>query len=232
MASTKKSGAKPASDRVRVRRRSPRANYETATVHSILDQALICHLGFTVDDQPYVLPTIHVRIEDTLYLHGQNTNRMFNTAASGAPLCVEATIVDSMVLGRSWFHNSLNYRSVVALGTAREVDDPDEKLRAIETMVRRFVPPERLEHLREIADYELKQTIVIAFPLDECSAKIRSGAIVDEERDLSNPVWSGEFPLQVVVADPVADEYVPASTPLPEYAASWASRLGSTGFTH
>jgi nitroimidazol reductase NimA-like FMN-containing flavoprotein (pyridoxamine 5'-phosphate oxidase superfamily) len=225
----RRNGPAPASERVRVRRRSDRADYDRATVYSILDQALVCHVGFTVDEQPYVTPTIHVREGDTLYLHGHSKNRMLKVVGSGAPVCIEATLVDAMVFGRSRFMNALNYRSVVALGRARLVEDEAERWHAVQLVVSRMLPAERVPLVRDLADYEVKQTAVVAFPLDECSAKIRSGPGVDEERDLANDVWAGEIPLRMVGDTPVGDEHVREGTDVPEHVTSWAERWGARG---
>jgi uncharacterized protein len=212
------------SQRVRVRRKPDRADYDQAIVHSILDQALICHVAFVADDQPYVIPTIHIREGDLLYLHGHKKNRMLNAMGSGIPVCVEATIIDAMMFGRSRFMNALNYRSVVALGSARLVEDEDERAHAAQLVIERMIPAERIPLVRELADYELKQTTFIAFPLDECSAKIRSGPGLDEERDLANEIWAGELPLRMVGDVPVPEEHVKPGTAVPEHVTSWPGR--------
>jgi uncharacterized protein len=215
---------KPASDRVRVRRKPSRADYDQATVYSILDQALICHVGFVEDGQPYIIPTIHIREGDVLYLHGHGNNRTLKTMGSGAPVCVEATIIDAMMFGRSCFMNALNYRSVVALGRARTVEDEEERAHVAQLVIERMIPAERIAQVRELADYELKQTRFVAFPLDECSAKIRSGAGADEERDLANEIWAGELPLRMVGDVPVPEEHVKPGTPVPAHVTSWPGR--------
>ena len=221
----RKSGAaKPVSDRVRVRRKADRADYDQATVYSILDRALICHVGFLVEDQPYVIPTIHIREGNVLYLHGHKKNRALNTMGTGVPVCVEATIIDAMMFGRSCFMNALNYSSVVALGHARLVEDEEERWKVARLVVERMLPEQRIPHLRELADYEVKQTTFIAFPLDECSAKIRKGPGLDEERDLANEIWAGELPLRMVGDVPVPEEHVKPGTSVPEHVTSWPDR--------
>jgi uncharacterized protein len=223
----KSGAAKPTSDRVRVRRKPDRGNYDQATVYSILDQALICHVGFVDEGQPYVIPTIHIRQGDVLYLHGHRKNRMLKVMAAGALVCIEATIVDSMMFGRSRFMNALNYRSVVALGQARLVEDEEERWHVARLVVERMVPEERIPLVRDLADYEVKQTGFVAFPLDECSAKIRSGSGTDEEKDLANGIWAGELPLRMVGDVPVADRFVKPGTSVPPYVTAWPDRWGS-----
>lgn len=188
-------------------------------MHGILDAALICHVAFVGDGQPYGLPTIHARRDETLYLHGSNGSRMLRVAAAGEPLCVTATMLDGIVLARSAFHHSLNYRSAVVLGTARPVDDRDEKRLALNTVVEHIMPG-RTGEARGPTAKELRATTVVAIPLQEASAKIRSGPPVDDDEDLSLPVWAGVLPLRLEPGAAVPD------TPgirAPGYVTDWHS---------
>lgn len=216
----------PASQRVRVRRRPARASYDLDLVHEVLDESLMCHVGFVVDDQPYVLPTLHVRLGDTLLIHGSRRNRMFNLIADGAPVCIEATILDSLAMGRSVLQNSVNYRSVVVLGKGQAVEDPEAKLERMLALVEKFIPG-RLPGLRPLTDAELNSTLLVSIPLAECSVKVRTGDGSDSVEDRALPVWAGELPLRVTPGEPIPDEHVPAGTAVPEYLRSWGQ--GRTG---
>ena len=187
-----------------VRRLPERARYDRATVDAILDEGLVCHVGFVVDGQPYVIPTIHARMGDHLVIHGSAAARMLRTLAGGVPLCVTVTLVDGLVLARSAFHHSLNYRSVVVLGRATEVADPEEKRRALDAIVEHVVPG-RLAHVRPPKESELRQTRVLSLPLSEASAKVRTGPPKDDEEDYALPVWAGELPLRLQTLAPVPD---------------------------
>jgi uncharacterized protein len=215
---TAKSG--PASPRVRVRRRPGRASYDLDVVRQILDESLMCHVGFVVDGQPYVLPTLHVRVGDSLLIHGSRRNRMFNLIAKGAPVCVEATVLDGLAMGRSVLQNSVNYRSVVVLGNGTAVEDPEAKLERMLALVEKFIP-DRLPDLRPLTDAELASTLLVSIPLDEYSVKIRTGDGSDTAADRALPVWAGELPLRVVPGEPVPDRHVPTGTAVPEYLRSW-----------
>ncbi len=187
-----------------VRRLAARGSYDRATIYAILDQALICHVGFVVDGRPLVIPTIHTRIGDTLYFHGSAASRMLRSLRGGVDACVTVTILDGLVLARSAFHHSMNYRSAVVLGKGREVTDRDEKLRALNALVEHVVPG-RTAIARPPNGAELKQTLVIALPLAEASAKIRTGPPVDEEADYALDVWAGVVPVALVKGEPVRD---------------------------
>src|SRR6185369_3967279 len=169
-------------DRTTVRRLGTRGNYDRATVDAIIDEALICHVGFVVDGSPVVIPTIHTRIGDTLYFHGSGASRMLRSLRDGVDACVTVTILDGLVMARSAFHHSMNYRSVVVLGKGREVADREEKLRALDALVEHVVPG-RAAVVRAPNEMEIKQTLVIALPLAEASAKVRTGPPVDDEAD-------------------------------------------------
>ncbi len=201
-------------ERTRIRRAPKRAVDDRDVVHAILDEAPICHLGFTdAEGQPYVIPTLHARRGDELLLHGSSASRAFRTGASGAPVCVTVTIVDGMVLARSAFHHSMNYRSVVVLGTARPIED---KLGALETFTEKLVPG-RWPAVRPPSRQELKGTMVLSLPLDECSAKVRSGGPVDEPEDYALDVWAGVVPLALTAAAPIPDSDGPVPAHVQTY---------------
>jgi len=201
--------------RTRLRRRPARAAYDRATVYAILDEALICHVGFSVDAQPYVIPTIHARVGDQLYMHGAAASRMMRALGEGIPACVTVTLLDSLVLARSAFHHSMNYRSVVVLGTATTVTDHAERLAALEAIVEHVVP-RRWREVRPPNAKELRATAVLRLPLREVSAKVRTGPPIDDADDLALDVWAGVLPLRTVVGPPVADPLLAAGITLPD----------------
>jgi uncharacterized protein len=184
------------SARTTVKRHPERGVYDRTTIDAILDEALICHVGFVADGQPYVIPTIHARDGDTLYLHGSPGSRMLRTLKEGIDLCVTATLLDGLVLARAVYNHSMNYRSVVVLGRAREVTERTEKLHAMECVVEHVVPG-RWSEARQPNDGEIDGTTILALPLDEASAKIRSGPPKDFDEDLDLPVWTGVIPLDL-----------------------------------
>lgn len=192
------------SERTRVRRAPARAAYERETIDAILDEGLVAHLGFAVDGQPYVIPTLHARVGDTVYIHGSAASRMIRTLTAGAPACLTVTLIDGMVLARSAFHHSMNYRSVVVIGDARAVSDPQELMTALEGFTEKLVPG-RWDEVRGPNAKELKATRVLAMSLDEASAKARSGPPVDDDEDHELDVWAGVIPLHLAAHEPVAD---------------------------
>jgi nitroimidazol reductase NimA-like FMN-containing flavoprotein (pyridoxamine 5'-phosphate oxidase superfamily) len=192
------------SARTRVQRRPGRGAYDRDTISAILDEGLVCHIGFVVDGQPYVIPTTYVRIGDQLFVHGAAGNRMLNVLAGGVDVCVTITLLDGLVLARSAFKHSMNYRSVVVLGRAHAVTDFAEKRRILAALVE-HVMPGRSRDAREPNDSELSAVLVLALPLAEASAKIRSGPPVDDESDYSLPCWAGELPLRIQSLVPVPD---------------------------
>lgn len=190
-------------DRTRVRRLAERGRYDRATIHEVLDEAYIAHVGFVVDAEPRVLPMTYGRIGDVLYLHGAAGNAMLR-ASSGAEVCVTVTLLDGLVLARSAFHHSMNHRSVVLLGTATKVDDDAEKRRALDAVVE-HVAPGRSLMARPTSDAELRKTLVLRLPIEEGSAKVRTGGPVDEPEDMDLPVWAGVVPLRLVAGAPVQE---------------------------
>ncbi len=213
-------GAFRTTKRTRVRRKPARGSYERSDVFGILDQALICHAAFVVDGQPYAMPTIHARRGETLYLHGSNGSRMLRAAGAGEPLCVTATIVDGIVLARSGFHHSLNYRSAVVLGAGRLVSDPDQKRLALESVVEHIMPG-RTADARGPSAKELRATTLVAISLEEASAKVRTGPPVDDDEDLSLPVWAGVLPLALKPGAPIRAPELAEDVPVPGYVTRW-----------
>lgn len=190
--------------RTQVKRLPKRATYDKAQVHAILDEGFICHVGFVVDGQPYVIPTGYARSGDQLYIHGSAASRMLRALGEGAPVCVTVTLVDGLVLARSAFHHSMNYRSVVVLGQARVVSDPDEKMAALGHFTNHIVPG-RWDEVRQPYEQEMKSTTVLALPLDEVSAKVRTGGPIDDEEDYKLPVWAGVVPIRQQFDEPQPD---------------------------
>jgi uncharacterized protein len=200
------------SERTRIHRLPQRGSYDFETICAILDEALICHAGFVVDGRPVVIPTIHTRVGEHLYFHGSPAAGMLRNLRQGAEACVNVTIVDGLVLARSAFHHSMNYRSVVVFGNAEEVVDREEKLRALEALVE-HVCRGRSADARRPNEKELKQTIVLRLPIREASAKIRSGPPADDAEDYALPVWAGVLPLTVAPGVPLPDN----SAAVPDY---------------
>jgi nitroimidazol reductase NimA-like FMN-containing flavoprotein (pyridoxamine 5'-phosphate oxidase superfamily) len=200
-------------DRTKVRRLADRGRYDRATIHEVLDEAYIAHVGFVVDGEPRVLPMTYGRIDDVLYLHGAAGNAMLR-ASSGAEVCVTVTLLDGLVLARSAFHHSMNHRSVVLLGTATKVDDDAEKRRALDAVVEHVLPG-RSQAARPSNDVELRKTLVLRLPIEEGSAKVRTGGPVDEPEDMDLAVWAGVVPLRLVADAPVQDpaQRLPGLTP-------------------
>ncbi len=201
-------------ERTRVRRRSSRGSYDPAVVHAILDEALVCHVGFALEGQPYVMPTIHARVGDRLYFHGAVANRTLGALRDGLPACITATLVDGIVLARSAMHHSLNYRSVVVLGIASPVSDRDEARAALKALVER-VRPGRAAHCRPPNEDELSVTSILAMTIEEASAKIRTGPPVDDAADYSLPYWAGVIPLRMVEGAPEPDPVLAPDIALP-----------------
>ena len=205
------------SKRSRVRRHPERGLYEREAIDAILDEALHCHVGFVVDAQPFVIPTIHVRVGNLLYLHGSPASRMLRELGTGVDVCVTVTLVDGVVLARSVYNHSLNYRSAVVLGRARMVEDRAEKLNALEAVVE-HVCPGRTREARGPKDEELAATTVLALAINEASAKARTGPPKDFDADVDLPIWAGVIPLRLTAGPPETEERVPAGVAVPAYA--------------
>jgi uncharacterized protein len=209
--------------RTRVVRESDRGVYDRDAVYSLLDEGFICHVGFSVDGQPFVIPTAYGRSGDHLYIHGSAASRMLRNLDSGIAVCVTVTLLDGLVLARSIFNHSMNYRSVVILGTATAVLDPEEKLAALRTLSEHILPG-RWAESRPPNEKELKATLALRLPIEEYSAKVRQGPPVDDADDYSFRTWAGVIPLPVVPGAPVRDERCDASIPVPGYASAYSRR--------
>jgi uncharacterized protein len=207
--------------RTRVVREPQRAVYDRDAVNQILDEGLICHVGFVADGQPYVIPTSYGRDGNSLYIHGSVASRMLRRLEQGVPVCVTVTLVDGLVLARSVFNHSMNYRSVVILGTATLVDDPAEKIDALRALSEHILP-HRWDDARQPNEKELKATSVLRIPIEEFSAKVRMGPPVDDEDDYSFPTWAGVIPLELKPGAPIPDERCQRG--LPEYLKSYSRR--------
>ncbi|HEX8100230.1 MAG TPA: GNAT family N-acetyltransferase [Actinomycetota bacterium] len=205
-------------DALRLHRLPERGRYDRETIDTILDDALICHVGFLSNDQPFVIPTIHARHGDVVYVHGSQASRMLRTLGQGIKVCLTATVVDGLVLARSVFEHSMNYRSVVVLGVAREVEG-DEKVTALRAVAEHILPG-RWDDVRQPNEKELRATSVLRLSLDRASAKVRTGGPKDKEEDLGLPVWAGQVPLRVVALEPLPDE-ITGAMDLPGYISAW-----------
>jgi len=211
--------------RTTLRRLPARGHFERATIDAILDEALVCHVGFVTDGQPFVIPTIHARVDGHLYVHGSAASRMLKTLQGEVPVCVTATLLDGLVLARSAFHHSMNYRSVVVLGAARLVADDKEKWDALHAIVE-HVAPGRWAEVREPSAKEMAGTLVLRLPIDEASAKVRTGPPLDDEEDYALDCWAGVLPLRLVPGAPVPDPRLPAGRAVSPAVAAYARRGG------
>ena len=206
----------PITKRTKLKRLPKRGHFERETINGILDEAFICHIGFVVDEQPYVIPTTLARVGNDLYVHGSAASRMLRNLSEGANVCVTVTLVDGLVLARSAFHHSINYRSVVVLGNAVLVTDDQEKIKALEAITEQIVPG-RWTDVRWPTELELKATSVLRLPIDEVSAKIRSGGPIDDEEDYDIQVWAGVLPLSISPGAPIDDERLLEGLTPPDY---------------
>ncbi len=206
-----------ASDRTRVVREPQRAVYDREIIYKILDEGFVCHLGFTADEQTFVIPTMYARVGDAVYFHGSAASRMLRGASTGLNVCVTVTLADGLVLARSVFNHSMNYRSVVALGNAAVVDEPGEKLQALRAFTEKILPG-RWNDARQPNEKELKATSILRLPLTEVSAKVRFGGVEDDAEDYALQVWAGVVPLRLVADTPIRDQRCDASLATPAYA--------------
>jgi uncharacterized protein len=200
----------------RIKRFPQRGHYDQETIYHILDEALICHVGFADKGQPFVIPINFARVEDQVVLHGAIASRLLKHVEGGHPICVEATIVDGLVLARSIFHHSVNYRSVVLFGKGRLVEDEQEKLTALKAITEHLIPG-RWQDARRPNPKELNATRVVSIKINQASAKVRMGPPIDEQEDYILPVWAGVLPLQELPLSPIRDELQSKDVPLPEY---------------
>jgi len=213
---------KAISERTRVVREPQRAVYDREVINAILDEGLVCHVGFTADGQTYVIPTMYARVGDAIYFHGSAASRMLRGLASGLNVCVTVTLADGLVLARSVFNHSMNYRSVVALGNAALVDEPGEKLAALRAFTEKILPG-RWNDARQPYQRELQATSILRLPLHEVSAKVRAGGVEDDAEDYALKVWAGIVPLRLVADSPVRDERCDAAIPAPVYGRKFPS---------
>src|SRR5579863_531370 len=207
--------------RTRLAREAHRAVYDRETVYRILDEGFLCHVGFLADGEPFVIPTSYGRKDASLYIHGSAASRMLRQMKDGVPVCVTVTLLDGLVLARSIFNHSMNYRSVVVLGKAVLVEDPEEKLGALRVLSEHILPG-RWDDSRQPNERELKQTSVLRVPIEEFSAKVRVGPPVDDEEDYSFPTWAGVIPLEIKPGTPIRDERLEAGREVPSYVRSYS----------
>ena len=205
--------------RTTLKRLPDRGHHDFETIASILDEGLVCHLGFVTDGQPFVVPTSYGRDDRTLYIHGSSASRMLRTLAQGVPMCLTVTLIDGLVFARSVFHNSANYRSVVVLGTAEEATG-DEKLHGLHVITEHLTPG-RWAEARQPAAQELKASTVLKLPIDEASAKVRTGGPKEDPADLPSALWAGVLPFATTVQPAIADPDVPPGTNVPAYVAAY-----------
>jgi uncharacterized protein len=206
--------------RTRVVREADRAVYDREAVYRILDEGFLCHAGFVVDGQPFVIPTSYGRKDASLYIHGSAASRMLRQLKDGVPVCITVTLLEGLVLARSIFNHSMNYRSVVVLGKATLVDDPGEKLDALRILSEHILPG-RWADSRQPNERELKATSVLRVPIEEFSAKVRQGSAIDDEEDYSFPTWAGVVPLEMVAGKPIDDARLLPGKEAPEYARNY-----------
>jgi len=210
--------------RTTLKRLPKRGSHEREVIDQILDEGFICHVGFAVDGQPFVIPTGYARVKDQLVVHGSQASRMLRAVGQGIDVCVTVTLIDGLVLARSAFHHSMNYRSVMVFGRAKVIEDREEKLQALFALSEHMIPG-RWPDVREPSEEELRQTTVLTLPIEEGSAKIRTGPPLDDEEDYSLDVWAGVVPLKVVAETPISDPRLPENTPIPDYAARYSRSL-------
>ena len=215
-----------AAKRTTVKRMPKRGHYDRETIDAILDEALVCHIGFEAEGQPYVIPSLHARVGDVLYLHGSSASRMLRRLGEGVPCCVTVTLIDGVVLARAVFDQSVNYRSVVVLGTARPVEDPDEKLAALEALTEQLVPG-RWADTKPPTRQQLKATSILALPIDEASAKIRNGPPGNDPADAEEwaATWTGVLPIRQAVGEPIPAPDLPPGVPVPDPIARYGERF-------
>jgi uncharacterized protein len=210
----------PQTERTTLKRLPKRGVYDRKLVYGILDEGFICHVGFVVEGRPFVIPTGYARVDDQLFIHGSQASRMLRTLADGIEVCVTVTLLDGLVLARSAFHHSMNYRSVVVFGRASVVEESEMKLAALIAFSEHVIPG-RWNEVREPTDQELKATTVLSLPLAEVSAKVRTGPPLDDEEDYALPVWAGVVPLQLVAGRPISDPRLPDNIQAPSYAVNY-----------
>ena len=215
----------PQTSRTTLKRLPKRGSHERETINQILDEGFICHVGFAIDGQPLVIPTGYARVDDKLLIHGSQASRMLRALKTGIDVCVTVTLIDGLVLARSAFHHSMNYRSAVIFGRATLIEDREAKLAALFALSEHIIPG-RWKEAREPNEAELLQTTVLSLPIEEASAKIRTGPPLDDEEDYAMDVWAGVLPTRLRTEDPIADPRLPADIEIPDYVTGYA-RKGS-----
>jgi nitroimidazol reductase NimA-like FMN-containing flavoprotein (pyridoxamine 5'-phosphate oxidase superfamily) len=209
--------------RTTLKRLPKRGSHERDVINQILDEGFICHVGFVIDGQPFVIPTGYARVDNELIIHGSQASRMLRAVGKGIEVCMTVTLIDGLVLARSAFHHSMNYRSVVVFGRAGIIDDPKEKVAALFALSEHMIPG-RWKDVREPNESELQKTTVLSLPISEASAKIRTGPPLDDEEDYELPVWAGVVPLRLTAAEPIDDPRLVSETNIPGYAANYQRR--------
>jgi len=207
----------PQTARTTLKRLPYRGSYDRELIDQILDEGFVCHVGFVVDGQPFVIPTGYARVGGKLFIHGSQASRMLRTLGKGIDVCLTVTLIDGLVLARSAFHHSMNYRSVVVFGRAMTVADPEEKIVALRALSEHMIPG-RWDDVREPNEREVQLTTVLSLSLNEASAKVRTGPPLDDEEDYELPIWAGVIPLQMVADGPIADTRLPINIDAPRYA--------------
>ena len=210
----------PQTARTTLKRLPKRGSFDRDVINAILDEGFICHVGFVSDDKPFVIPTGYARVDDRLIIHGSQASRMLRSLGQGIDVCVTVTLIDGLVLARSAFHHSMNYRSVVIFGRAGVIEDPEEKVAALLTLSEHMIRG-RWDDVRQPNEQELQLTTVLSLPIDEASAKIRTGPPLDDEEDYDLPIWAGVIPLRLVADDPIADSRLPADISTPHYVTAY-----------
>jgi nitroimidazol reductase NimA-like FMN-containing flavoprotein (pyridoxamine 5'-phosphate oxidase superfamily) len=210
----------PPTPRTTLKRLAKRGSHERETINQILDEGFICHVGFAIEGQPYVIPTGYARIDDKLIIHGSQASRMLRALKTGIDMCVTVTLIDGLVLARSAFHHSMNYRSVVIFGRATLIEEREEKLAALFALSEHMIPG-RWQEAREPTEAELQQTTVLSLPIEEASAKIRTGPPLDDEEDYAMNIWAGVLPVQPTTGEPIADPRLPPNIEVPNYVVSY-----------
>jgi nitroimidazol reductase NimA-like FMN-containing flavoprotein (pyridoxamine 5'-phosphate oxidase superfamily) len=210
----------PQTPRTTLKRLPKRGSHERETINQILDEGFICHVGFASEGQPFVIPTGYARLGDNLIIHGSQASRMLRALKTGLDVCVTVTLIDGLVLARSAFHHSMNYRSVVIFGRASLIEEREAKLAALFALSEQMIPG-RWKEVREPTEAELQQTTVLSLPIDEASAKIRTGPPLDDEADYAMNVWAGVLPMQLTTVAPIADPRLPANIKVPDYVGSY-----------
>jgi len=206
----------PQTERTTLKRLPKRGSFDREVINAILDEGFVCHAGFIADDKPVVIPTGYARVEDNLIIHGSQASRMLRALGKGIDMCITVTLIDGLVLARSAFHHSMNYRSVVVFGRAQVIDNREEKLAALRVLSEHMIRG-RWDYVREPNEAELQQTTVLSVPLHEASAKIRSGQPVDDDEDYDLPIWAGILPLRTLADVPIADPLMRTEVDIPTH---------------